>query len=426
MSIKIHHGPAGSYKTSGAIQDDFIPAARAGRVIVTNIRGLNNRHKVYEALDGVPESFELHYLPTTDHDDAPKNREHLARFFHWLPIGALLIVDEAQLIFPKSWTEKDIKLLDYPGGVDAASRDKRPSGFRVAFDMHRHYNWDIIFTTTNIKKIRDDIRNVADMAYRHRDMAVIGWSGRYFETQHQPEDSGATSADQITVRTRKINPLVWGLYDSTATGKHSQTKSGLAFYRSPKVVFMFLCLFIICSFLFFNRDNIGLHESVTSVKKDIIVSNKDSSMDINAKANNVSNNNVPVIKDTTLYASNDLEPYKDYKIRIVGSSSYIDNGITKQHILFSVFNEQETIHLSIIDFSAAGYGVLVNSSCSVTLLYHYQRRYVSCSKIHDHKNDFVASIIDGRPTTSEVRASRRPDNQVFSANNVPINSDAEQ
>ncbi|MBE1028505.1 hypothetical protein IH761_24150, partial [Escherichia coli] len=25
MAIKIHHGPNGSYKTSGAIQDDLIP-----------------------------------------------------------------------------------------------------------------------------------------------------------------------------------------------------------------------------------------------------------------------------------------------------------------------------------------------------------------------------------------------------------------
>ncbi|HGM8038900.1 TPA: zonular occludens toxin domain-containing protein, partial [Pseudomonas aeruginosa] len=25
MSIKIHHGPNGSYKTSGAIQDDAVP-----------------------------------------------------------------------------------------------------------------------------------------------------------------------------------------------------------------------------------------------------------------------------------------------------------------------------------------------------------------------------------------------------------------
>ena len=39
MSIKIHHGPNGSYKTSGAIQDDAVPALKDGRVIITNVRG---------------------------------------------------------------------------------------------------------------------------------------------------------------------------------------------------------------------------------------------------------------------------------------------------------------------------------------------------------------------------------------------------
>lgn len=28
MAIKIHHGPNGSYKTFGAIQDDLIPAIK--------------------------------------------------------------------------------------------------------------------------------------------------------------------------------------------------------------------------------------------------------------------------------------------------------------------------------------------------------------------------------------------------------------
>lgn len=39
VSIKIHHGPNGSNKTSGARQDDAVPALKDGRVIITNIRG---------------------------------------------------------------------------------------------------------------------------------------------------------------------------------------------------------------------------------------------------------------------------------------------------------------------------------------------------------------------------------------------------
>ena len=40
MSIYAYWGPAGSYKTSTAIIDECVPAIQKGRLIVTNIRGL--------------------------------------------------------------------------------------------------------------------------------------------------------------------------------------------------------------------------------------------------------------------------------------------------------------------------------------------------------------------------------------------------
>ncbi|HEJ4774917.1 TPA: hypothetical protein SMR50_006419, partial [Pseudomonas aeruginosa] len=49
MAIKIHHGPNGSYKTSGAIQDDLIPAIKKGRVIITNVRGLT-RERIFQVM----------------------------------------------------------------------------------------------------------------------------------------------------------------------------------------------------------------------------------------------------------------------------------------------------------------------------------------------------------------------------------------
>ena len=70
MSIKIHHGPPGSYKTSGAIADDFIPAVLAGRHIITNVRGLSNEDLVRTVLEKqgktVPDSFKLTYLDTSE------------------------------------------------------------------------------------------------------------------------------------------------------------------------------------------------------------------------------------------------------------------------------------------------------------------------------------------------------------------------
>lgn len=240
MSIKIHHGPPGSYKTSGAVMDDFIPAARSGRVIVTNIRGLNDPERIRAALgdDTIPESFELHHLPTTEHDDAPGNREALARWFHWLPHGALLMLDEAQMIWPKTWKDSDLSRLDYPGGIEVALADNRPHNWATAFDMHRHYGWDMVLTTPNIDRLRPDVRQCSEGAYKHKNQAIIGLKGFYLEAFHMADDSGKSASDFLTLRNRRIKPEVWRLYESTATGNFSDTIAGLSILANPRILLL--------------------------------------------------------------------------------------------------------------------------------------------------------------------------------------------
>ncbi len=74
MSIKIHHGPPGSYKTSGAVMDDFVEAVFAGRVVITNVRGLNDEQRVREVLVDafprrvIPDTFELVWIDTDTED----------------------------------------------------------------------------------------------------------------------------------------------------------------------------------------------------------------------------------------------------------------------------------------------------------------------------------------------------------------------
>lgn len=239
MSIKIHHGPPGSYKTSGAVMDDFIPAAKAGRVVITNVRGLSSRDKVEEALGELPESFKLIYLPTHESDEAVRNRDYWARWFHWAEKGAFFLIDEAQDVFPKAWTASDLKTLDYPGGREAAAAERRPATFLQAFEMHRHYGWDLILTTPNIKKIRDDIRGCSEGAYKHKNLALVGLKGRYIEAFHLADDSGSAASDFLSIRRRKIKSHVWKLYDSTTTGTHSDTLAGSPLWKNPRVVILF-------------------------------------------------------------------------------------------------------------------------------------------------------------------------------------------
>ena len=230
MAIKIHHGPNGSYKTSGAIQDDLVPAIKKGRYIITNIRGLT-RERVFQVFPDTPSSLEVLNLELENPDDL----ERMRNWFTWAPRGAFIIFDETQLIFLKSWREGDLKQFDFPGGPKAAKEADRPMNWLDAWTRHRHFNWDVILTTPNICYIRDDIRNTAEKAYLHSNLAVIGISGRYKETQHAAIENRPPARDTI-VELKKIKKETFRLYDSTATGVVTDTIAGKSIFKQPKVL----------------------------------------------------------------------------------------------------------------------------------------------------------------------------------------------
>lgn len=213
MSIKIHHGPPGSYKTAGAVHEDFVRAVLAGRHIITNVRGLEDRDKVFAVLDGrkpslfskpwrVPESFKLTYLDTTDSIQMGQVR----RFFHWSPDGVFFLLDEIQEIYPPDLTPAKIKELDYPEGLDAATAAGTFETLALAFEKHRHKNWDFVVTTPNISKVHKLVRGSAEAAYRHKNLAVIGaiFKGSYNETFHAPDNNGKAKTDQNSVLRKKF------------------------------------------------------------------------------------------------------------------------------------------------------------------------------------------------------------------------------
>lgn len=237
MPIKIHHGPPGSFKTSGAMGDDFLREAKAGRVIVTNVRGVS-RERVLEEFPDLPETFDVIHVD----DKSSEGRQKWATWFHWMPHGAFIFIDEVQDIWPKSWREANIRALDYPGGVDQATKDDRPKDWEQALDKHRHYNWDMTLTTPSYSKVRDDVKSIADMAYKHKDLALLGWSGRYIEGAHAADDSGKNASDFVNVQRKKVPPYVFKLYDSTATGVHSTTKSGFNLFKNPRIAFLLVVL----------------------------------------------------------------------------------------------------------------------------------------------------------------------------------------
>ncbi|WP_435101041.1 zonular occludens toxin family protein [Arhodomonas sp. AD133] len=233
MAIKIHHGPPGSYKTSGAIMDDLPKVVKEGRTLVTNVRGLTSRERILEVIDGDPR-FDVIHIDTSQREGL----ERLRRWFHWVPKGAFLIIDEAQRVWPPRWTDRQLSALSIEGGEDAAAEMGRPEDHWTAFDMHRHFNWDLVLTTTNIRKIHSTIRESSEGAYKHRNMALIGVGGFYNEAFHAAGDSGSSTSQFLSIRKRRIRSWVWNLYESTDTGDVRDTHAGTPLWKNPRVAFL--------------------------------------------------------------------------------------------------------------------------------------------------------------------------------------------
>lgn len=235
MPVKIYWGPPGSYKTASAVWDDVTECAKQGRVLITNVRGLTEG-KCAEFLKDVKEGFRVIHLAMDRPDDMAK----LRRWWHWAPFGAYFVLDEVQAIYPPFWSSKQMRELD----AEDSERRNWPSGeqmpreMEIAFDMHRHGNWDFTFTTPNIKKVRPEIRAAAEWAYKHRNLAYIGFlKGSYMEFQHNAEDNGNPS-DIFTARRRKVPPHVFQLYSSTATGSAKDSSAGVSIFKSPYFLFL--------------------------------------------------------------------------------------------------------------------------------------------------------------------------------------------
>ena len=233
MTAVIFHGPPGSYKTFAVTQDVIIPALKEGRAVVTNIRGLTSLETIEDALKiDLPDTAEILALPHTR-----EGFHDIARFFHWAPKGALIVMDEGQRVYPTRL--KGLAEFDYPGGKEAAENDQRPACLEDAFDQHRHHNWDIYITTTHIDKIHREIRKVCEYGYRHRDLTgfLPWWSNRWKELKHDPSNNGTAQTHAVgQPRVRKADKRIFNCYQSTATGVAQQSSEGKSILKNPKLL----------------------------------------------------------------------------------------------------------------------------------------------------------------------------------------------
>ena len=97
MATKVFHGAPGSYKSSTAMWFEIVPALRAGRVVVTNLQGIKSLDEIQRELKEIfPNTARLLRISIGDDNGLLLMRN----FYHWLPIGSLIFLDEIQDIYP--------------------------------------------------------------------------------------------------------------------------------------------------------------------------------------------------------------------------------------------------------------------------------------------------------------------------------------
>lgn len=377
MSIKIHHGANGSYKTSGAIQDDAIPALKSGRVIITNIRGFT-LDSVMKVFPESPQSVEVINLSMEVLDDLEK----LRTWFRWAPRGAFLIFDETQILFPKQWKEKDIDRFDFPGGPEAAKEADRPIGWLDAWTRHRHWNWDIVLTTPNIRYIRDDIRLTCEKAYIHANLALIGIKGRYKEAMHDAQENKASSDGNSIVTIKKIKKETFALYESTATGVVTDTTAGKNLFLSPKVLGLVVFTACVAGYAISNGSPAVLGGSKPN--QNGVENNKSASQHIiQDSKKNSSLAGSQLASSKNIDGSSRLEnPLGGFSLAIVGGASGQVQGYQRRVALFSAMSVENSItYFTLRDLNLLGYKVTFKTACIAEIATKSSSQFVYCAGV---------------------------------------------
>ena len=231
MTAVVFHGPPGSYKTFSCIQDVVIPALQAGRTVVTNIRGLDDIDRIEQALDiELPDEAQIISLP-----HSREGFHDIGCFFHWAPEGALIAMDEGQRVYATRL--RSLSEFDLP---DEEQYVGRPRTVEDAFDQHRHHNWDIYITTTNINKIHKEIRQICEYGYRHRDLSgfVPWWRNCWKVGKHDPSNAGTSESHMVTgYKRKKADVRYFKTYQSTATGVAKDSSENKSIFKNGKLLF---------------------------------------------------------------------------------------------------------------------------------------------------------------------------------------------
>ena len=302
MALLVYYGVPGSYKTTMAVYEWLIPAWKKGRKIYTNIRGMEEGE---ERLKAIFPNTNASVVFLSEEDFSYKGRT----FFHYMERDSLLILDEAQLSFPSHFRAKDFDQYIYSG-----DESWRPTGVLEAFQKHRHFGWDIIFTVQSLKQISAQVGVIAEGCWKHRNQALIGFRKQVLRIFHEYDTPRMHIRRQIQRIDKKIS-FAWSIYKSVEDESVvKDTSVGQSIFGDWRVRLILLAFSFSVSMLVWNVIEMGGRNEVFDNGGEIL-DGEDSKDNINVTSSDrsefvapISAQNNPVVKYEILEKENIEEP----------------------------------------------------------------------------------------------------------------------
>lgn len=439
MATSIHHGKPGSFKSFTLVQRFAIDALREGRVVVTNIRGLTSLQRILDQFPDYvfPDSSDLIFINT----ETAEGRAVMAGWFHWVPFGALILMDEGQRIYPD---RRDFKLesLDNhisPVGyqiidinvviIDDYTKQTysigRPEDVFTAFDMQRHYQWDVFISTTHINKIQKPIREVSETAFLHKSLSgklPFLFKNTWYEFQHDPSTTGESLSHRIgKPRKYKADPRVFACYQSTVTGQHTESKADQNILGDPGVRFKLLAIVLsIGASIYYFFHFAAAHEAIKVPSAAGVPPVQQ--VDVAVLPADKVHNPAPVgntINHVSAEQIVNLTADLGYKLLIVSYQNSRRNDLTR----FIVDTKDGLRNVDIQQLSRAGFTVFFRGLCDISIVSkdrHTQKigcdsPYISHCAVKVKSSDIISFRDCKKYGSDEKTTTKQPNNAIVAA-----------
>jgi zona occludens toxin len=337
--ITLLQGPSGAGKSYEALITFVMPALEKGRKVRTNLPIIEDALRRFVSYPfGLLEIHEdmRHFKTVENFTDEWRHPETNQ--------GPLYVIDEAQLVFPKGNTPRDVEEW---------------------FSLHRHYGADVVLLTQNYRRLSAALVDNVQTSYRLRKATALGTTDRYFRITTDGV-RGARIRQQVVAYDRRYFGL-WLSHTQSDSVVHEDSSSDIIpIWKRWPFVGAAVMLLLAGGLAFRAATRSG--ESRASVSAGVRQVSR-----LPAAAGAVGR---PAAAPAA-FPAHSGEPYDGFVLYLKASAW---NAKQRRYAwLFAVTqNGQEVFEVTGRDLTQAGYAVEPVNPCVVRLHFAGSERYVTC------------------------------------------------